>query len=334
MVAIGLVATVIGVALGLAIDWFPAEGSTEAFRIDEVYLVLLAISVAIFVGVLIVVVYSVIVFRMRPGEELKDGPPIHGNTRLEVIWTVLPAALVSALCVYAYTALTKIESPKADTLHVRVVGEQFTWTFYYKGKGGKEFASNQLFLPVDQHVHFTVQSKDVIHSFWVPAFRLKVDAVPGINTDYRITTRSKPAKFAVACAELCGLGHAMMRQTAHVVSRAEYQKWYAKQTKVGPAPPAPGGKIDAQAIFTSGATPACASCHTLKAAGATGTIGPNLDTGLKGKTKAYIKQSIVDPNAVVTPGYTAGIMPTTYPQSLSAKEIDALVNYLASVAGK
>ena len=102
-------------------------------------------------------------------------------------------------------------------MKVRVVGEQFTWTFYYPGDGGKEIASNQLYLPEGKQVNFSIQSKDVLHDFWVPAFRQKIDAVPGITTHFRI----KPIKtgtFPVVCAELCGLGHSVMRQSAHVVS--------------------------------------------------------------------------------------------------------------------
>ena len=128
---------------------------------------------------------------MKPGEELKDGPPIHGNTRLEVIWTAIPAILMVGLCSYAYVVLTDIESATAgEQLDVRVVGEQFTWTFYYPGESGgdKEISSPELYLPVDTQVEFKVQSKDVIHDFWVPAFREKIDAVPGIDTFLRRVT--------------------------------------------------------------------------------------------------------------------------------------------------
>ena len=182
-------------------------------------------SVPIFVLTQTIVLYSVWRFRMRPGEELKDGPPIHGNTRLEVIWTAIPAIILVALCSYAYVVLRDIETAEAREMKVRVVGEQFTWTFFYPGKGGgKEIASNQLYLPKGTQVRFDIQSKDVLHDFWVPAFRLKIDAVPGITTQIRVKP-TKTGTFPVVCAELCGLGHSVMRQSSHVVSPAAFDKW-------------------------------------------------------------------------------------------------------------
>ena len=171
---------------------------------------------------------------MRPGEELKDGPPIHGNTRLEVIWTAIPAIILVALCSYAYVVLHDIEEAEASEMKVRVVGEQFTWTFFYRGDGGKEIASTQLYLPKGKQVNFSIQSKDVLHDFWVPAFRQKIDAVPGITTHFRI----KPIKtgtFPVVCAELCGLGHSVMRQSAHVVSQGAFDKWLDARSSRRPA---------------------------------------------------------------------------------------------------
>src|SRR5215217_9016409 len=109
MFAIGAIASICGVALGLLIDWFPTAASEEAGPIDTLWDVLLIVSVPVFVLVVTVVLYSVVRFRMRPGEELADGPPIHGNTRLEVIWTALPAVLLVALCTYAYVVLTNVE---------------------------------------------------------------------------------------------------------------------------------------------------------------------------------------------------------------------------------
>jgi cytochrome c oxidase subunit 2 len=230
MVAIGAVVSVLGIALGLLIDWFPVQASGEAKHIDTLWDVLLIASVPVFVLVQTIVLYSVWKFRMRPGEELIDGPPIHGNTRLEVWWTAIPAALLVGLCSYAYVVLHDIEKASADaTMNVRVVGEQFTWTFHYPGaSGGKEVMSNELYLPLDTEVKFTVQSKDVIHDFWVPAFREKIDAVPGIDTSYSVKT-TRAGDYAVVCAELCGLGHSAMRQTAHVLPKAEFDSWLDEQ---------------------------------------------------------------------------------------------------------
>jgi cytochrome c oxidase subunit 2 len=230
MIAIGAIASVLGVALGLLIDWFPVAASGEAKDIDTLWDILLIASVPVFVLVQTIVLYCVWKFRMRPGEELQDGPPIHGNTKLEVWWTAIPAILLVGLCSYAYIVLDDIEKASADaTMNVRVVGEQFTWTFHYPGEGGgEELRTNELYLPIDTEVKFTVQSKDVIHDFWVPAFREKIDAVPGIDTTYSVRT-TRIGDYAVVCAELCGLGHSAMRQTAHVLPKAEFDSWLQEQ---------------------------------------------------------------------------------------------------------
>src|SRR3954466_1356011 len=269
LLVIGAIASALGIALGLLINWFPPQASAEGKKIDTLWDVLLIVSVPIFVLVTTVVLYSVWRFRMRPGEELMDGPPIHGNTRLEVIWTAIPATILVALCSYAYVVLTNVEEAKADTMAVRVVGEQFTWTFYYKDSSGKEVASNQLYLPKDRPVLFNIQSKDVLHDFWVPAFRLKIDAVRGITTHYRVTP-NRLGTYAVVCAELCGLGHAAMRQDAHVVTPDQFRQWLSKRAQGGAAGGAPapgnaggGGTSPAagKALFTGSA--GCTGCHTL-----------------------------------------------------------------------
>ena len=112
MIIIGVIASALGIALGLIIDWFPTPASTQAEKIDTLWDVLIIVSVPVFVLVTVVVLFSVWKFRMRPGEELPDGPPIHGNTRLEVIWTAIPAIILVALCTYAYVTLTDIEEAR------------------------------------------------------------------------------------------------------------------------------------------------------------------------------------------------------------------------------
>jgi cytochrome c oxidase subunit 2 len=339
MLLIGVIASALGIALALAIDWFPIQASKQGKRIDTLWDVLLIASVPIFVLVETIVLYCAIKFRMRPGEELKDGPPIHGNTRLEIVWTAIPAILLVGLCTYAYIVLTDVEKAQANSMNVRVVGEQFTWTFYYPGDGGKEIASRRLYLPENQAVNFTVQSKDVIHDFWVPAFRMKIDAVPGIDTHLRVTTTNVRGEFPVVCAELCGLGHSTMRQSAYVMSKADFDKKLQDLQKAGGTAPAGGGggtaaAADGKTLFTETAKPtACKSCHTLADAGATGNVGPNLDQVVPKLSAAEIKSSIETPDAKITPGFQSGIMPQ-FGQSLSDEQVDALVKYLKEVAGK
>jgi cytochrome c oxidase subunit II len=298
----------------------------------------------VFVLVTTVVLFAVRDFHMRPGQENMDGPPIHGNTKLEVVWTAVPAILLVSLCTYAYIVLHNAEKAPASGQErvVRVKGQQFTWTFDYN-EGGKKFSSAQLYVPEGESVKFDINSVDVIHDFWVPAWRMKIDAVPGITTSYRITP-TRLGDYPVVCAELCGLGHAFMRQTAHVLPKDKFDEWVRKMS----APPAPAGggqaggggqtaAVDAKAIFTQGnqaGATACGGCHKLADAGTQGGVGPDLDSVLKGKDAAFIKQSIVDPNAEIAKGFSANIMPPNYAQLLSGAEVDALVKYLEEVAAK
>ena len=250
MLVIGLIASILGIAAGLLIDWFPIAASGEAKPIDTLWDVLLIASIPIFVMVMVIVLFSVWKFRMRPGEENLDGPPIHGNTRLEVVWTAIPAILLVGLCTYSFIVLEDVEKAEANTMDVRVVGEQFAWTFYYQ-RDGQEVSSNELHLPVNRPVKFTVQSKDVLHDFWVPAFRMKKDAVPGIDVTYRVTP-NREGSYPIVCAELCGIGHATMRQQVRVVSTAEFDKWVKDQSGGGAAPEEGESPMAAgRQIFTS-----------------------------------------------------------------------------------
>ena len=335
MLVVGFVASALGIAAGLAIEWFPESASTQAGPIDHLYDVLIWTSVPVFVLVTTIVLFSVIKFRMRPGEEDLDGPPIHGNTRLEVIWTAIPAIMLVVLCSYAWIVLVDIEEAKANEMRVNVTGQQFAWTFEYPQAGGKPIKSDQLYLPNDRPVRFFVKALDVIHDFWVPAFRMKVDAVPGIETKYRITP-NRVGTYPVVCAELCGLGHSVMRSSARVVTPAAFDKWIAEQK--APAQPAAGGgtEADGKTLFTdgNGTATACGSCHTLADAGTTSETGPDLDETLDGKDAAYVEEAIVEPDKQIAGGFQADVMPKNYGDTLSAEELEALVKYLGEVAGK
>jgi cytochrome c oxidase subunit II len=336
MLVVGFIASAIGIAAGLAIEWFPEAASTQAGPIDHLYDVLIWASVPVFVLVTTVVLFSVIKFRMRPGEENLDGPPIHGNTRLEVIWTAVPAIILVVLCAYAWIVLVDIEEARADEMRVNVTGQQFAWTFEYPQSGGKPIKSSQLYLPNDRPVRFYVKALDVIHDFWVPAFRMKVDAVPGIETKYRITP-NRVGTYPVVCAELCGLGHGVMRATARVVTPEDFDKWIAEQK--APAQAAGGGaadEADGKTLFTdgNGTATACGACHTLADAGTNSETGPDLDETLADKDAAYIEEAIVEPDAEITQGFQEGIMPKNYGDTLSDEELEALVKYLGEVAGK
>ena len=158
---------------------------------------------------------------MRPGEEDLDGPPIHGNTRLEVIWTAIPAIMLVALCAYAYIVLHDIEKAPANgnELHVNVIGAAVHLDLRVP-RGRQEVHATQLYVPEGRSVRFDVTAKDVLHDFWVPAWRMKIDAVPGITTHYRITPNNARAPTRSSAPSSAASGHAFMRQTAHVHARS------------------------------------------------------------------------------------------------------------------
>jgi cytochrome c oxidase subunit 2 len=348
MFVFGAIASVIGVAIVQAIDWFPDVGSEDADRIDFLYDVLMWASVPIFVLVMTVAIYSVIRFRAKPGDT-GDGAPIHGNATLEVVWVLVPFLIVTALAAYAWIVLDDIEEKKPGELRVHVFGQQFAWSYEYRGKDGKPVRSNDLYLPVDKPVRFDISTRDVIHSFWIPNFRLKSDAVPGITTKWRATP-NKIGRHDVVCAELCGAGHSAMRAQAIVVSQADFDRWLARAGG-GPAPTGGGGGAqtgepgaaggpggDGKQVFTANG---CGGCHQLADAGSSGTSGPSLDQLAEdarrfggGKTlEAYVRESITDPDAVVVDGFQAGTMPQNFGRDLSPEQLDALVAYLVEQAG-
>jgi cytochrome c oxidase subunit II len=326
MIGIGVFASLIGIAITLLIDWFPTDASTAATDIDTVYDVLLICSVPVFILVMTIAIYSVVRFRAKPGD-MGDGPPIHGNTRLEIIWVTIPFLMVTALATYGWIVLNDIEAKAQDPVVVNVTGQQFAWTFEYPEQ---EVNSEELVLPLDQPIEFKIQTRDVVHSFWVPAFRLKSDAVPGLTTTIRLTP-DRAGRYEVVCAELCGLGHSTMRQFVRVMPADGFERWLQNQGEEG-APAAGGGgqgggqpaRAEGEEIF---AAQGCGSCHTLAAANAKGTVGPDLGK-LDNANAAFIEKSIVDPSAEVEQGFPDGVMPQDFGDKLSDEELDALVKYL------
>jgi cytochrome c oxidase subunit 2 len=222
LVAIGVVIAVLLTLVALLFKWLPTSASEEFDRIQAVYWFATAISIGIFSLVSAVVVFSVWKWRV-PLDDDADGPPIHGHTGLEILWTAVPAVLVIAIGIVSAVVLARNgEAGRTKPLEVEAVGQQFAWKFVYRDY--ENLTSGELVLPIGQETRFTMTSLDVIHSFWVPNFGQKMDAVPGIETEILVTP-DRTGEFAVVCAELCGLGHATMRAKARVVSQAEFDRW-------------------------------------------------------------------------------------------------------------
>jgi cytochrome c oxidase subunit 2 len=321
LTAIGLVAGAICTAVALLIPWLPTAAGKEADRIHYVYWFTTTIAIAVFAVVTAVLLYSIWKFRAGPDDD-SDGPPIHGHTTLEIVWTAIPAVLVTAISIVSAVVLAENGHAGADPLQIHVKAQQFAWQFTYPN--GKTFGF--LTLPKDRSVKLELTSADVIHSFWVPQLSQKQDAVPGIQTSIVITP-TKVGTYPIICTELCGLGHAIMRSHVDIVTPARYDAW----VKSGGANTSPAGLTVFQAN-------GCGSCHTFKPAGSNGKVGPDLDNLLaeaqkanKGPLAQFVHQSIVDPGAYLEPGYSDA-MPHIFGQTLTEKQLNDLVQYLVQGA--
>jgi cytochrome c oxidase subunit 2 len=331
VVAMLVLTAVISVGM-LQIDWNGVAGSTEADDIDLLTDVMIVLSAFVYSIVLVMLGYSIWRYRAKPGDE-SDGEPIHGNTRLEIAWTVIPTVIVLFGAGYSWFILDEIEARDADRLQVDVTAQQFAWRFEYPEEG---VTSTELHVPVDQQAEFNLKALDVIHSFWVPEWRMKKDAVPGQPTSV-VVTPDREGDYEIVCTELCGIGHSTMRAPVVVESQGDFDRWVSDQggEAAGAAPPGGGGAgavaAEGQQIFDA---QGCSGCHTLAAAGATQTIGPDLDEVLPDRSPQEIEQSIVDPDAELSPGFNQGIMPDNFEDALSPDELDTLVRYLSQNAGQ
>ena len=226
LVAIGIVCGGVAALVAILIPWLPADESKEGGRIDFVFWFVIAICISVFAVVASVTIYSVVKFRVRPDDD-SDGPPIHGHTGLEIAWTAIPTVLVTVIAVLSAVALAENGKLKANRLKVDVTAQQFAWHFAYPQYGGLK--SNELRLVEGRQVELRLRSLDVIHSFWVPEFRQKQDAVPGIVTTLPITPTKAGKTRTLVCTELCGLGHALMRAPVIVMKKAQFDEWARSQ---------------------------------------------------------------------------------------------------------
>lgn len=318
-----LILLAVGYWAGAQVNLMPAEASTRAVLVDQLFRVLFGAATVIFLIVEGALVYAVLRFRRR-ADDASDAMPVHGHAALEVVWTLIPAVLVTVIGVYSFQVLSKIEQPVANPMVVEVTARQFSWEFYYPEF---ELTSVELHVPVNQPIRFQIGSGDVIHSFWVPAFRAKRDATPGQISELTIQPR-EIGRYPIRCAELCGAGHAGMITEVIVETDLDFQTWIESQLAI-PTDPIEAGRF-LMARY------GCVACHTLADAGAVGVIGPPLDgigetaaTRVPGlDAEGYVRESILRPSAFVVPGFQDGLMPPNFGTRISVQELDILVNYL------
>ena len=303
---VGILVIVMAVLTYFGLDaagLMPVEASAQAVSIDWLWnLEIIAISF-LFSLIVVPMVYSLVVFRRKKGET-GDGEHIEGNTPLEIAWTVIPLFIVLAFAYLGAYSLGETRRVDPNALVINVKAQQFVWTFEYPEYG---IISKELHLPVDKQVLLKMESADVIHSFWVPEFRVKQDVVPGRVTDYRITP-TLIGDYKVRCAELCGASHAYMESPVIVDSEVTYNAWISDQAAIAAeAAKTPEGQGKLLMVRNG-----CIGCHSLDGTRMTGPTwfglyGANVELA-DGTTvvadDAFLAESILDPKAKEVAGFS------------------------------
>lgn len=306
----------------------PEQASLQAEPIDFLFDIEFKIIAFLFAVIVGLMLYSIIVFRRKPGDE-SDADHVEGDTRLEVLWTIAP--LVTVLYISFLGAQVLGETLRADPqpLEVNVISYQWDWRFEYPQS---EITSTELVLPVDKQALLHISSRDVIHSFWVPEFRLKQDALPGgeeFVRDLRLTP-TKMGEYKVVCAELCGRGHWNMVRPVKVMSQADFDAWVQSQLTPLAGTPAERGAVWADRF-------GCLACHSTDG---TPGIGPSWkgiygsEETLADATKVlvgdeYIFESIRDPGAGIVEGFQ-NIMPPDISRDMTDEQIQDLIEFIKS----
>lgn len=374
-----VIAIVIAVALALVVGGFlisqltpilfPDQASAESEQVDQLFAVMLGIGGAIFLLVEGALLYSIIRYRKKPGDET-DGPTVHGNVTLELVWTAIPSVIVLGLVLYSYQVWVDITEPKDNEVTIYAEGVRFAWAFEYDDPRLEQFAednalddvprirSNVLHTYVGQPVRMEMYTQDVIHSFWVPELRVKQDLLPGRRTEVRFTPQAVdgkesddyPLKYRVVCTELCGSGHGNMWAEIWVHETEEaYNAVIDQQVDRILNPPEDPVLRGFQAIQQY----SCFSCHILQderggtAINWEGITGPSLmgiaeraGTRVGGLTaEEYLYQTIYDTDAYLVPGYGNLMNQFQFEDPdanhfIPVEDAKAMVAYLCTVSGE
>jgi cytochrome c oxidase subunit 2 len=307
--------------------WMPVRASKGAEDVDWLFNVLMAVSIVAAVGVLLVMVYFIFKYRARDREHSEPVAAVADhNTVLEVVWSVIPLAIVTALFVWGFKGYMDLRIAPKDAREIHVTGQKWSWTFSYPNG----VVDGALHVPSGEPVRLILTSSDVIHSLFIPAFRAKMDAVPGRYTELWFEA-DRTGEFPILCAEYCGTGHSSMLTKVIVHPRGRYERWLDEQArKAASASPAElGSKLYEQQ--------GCQACHTIDGSP---KIGPTLKGAFGREEKLtdgstvtvdenYIRQSILEPQAKIVQGF-APSMPT-YQGKLSDRELTAIIEYLKTL---
>jgi cytochrome c oxidase subunit II len=313
-----------------AAQLMPIQASAQSLIVDQMWdwdMMVVAFLLAL---IMVPLLYSLIVFRRRKGDT-SDGTHMEGNTTLEITWTIVPLIIVIIFAYLGAYTLGEVQAADPNALEINVIARQWSWSFEYPDG----FTSEVLHLPVNRQVLLNMQSLDVIHSFWVPEFRIKQDVLPGRTTYYRVTPILL-GSYKVRCAELCGTSHSYMQAAVVVTSEADYLTWVKQQAAAAQAALAAGGPAAGRVLV---AKYGCAGCHSID--GSRG-VGPTWQGLFQSKVKltdgttatadeSYLTESIVNPSAKVVATFPDGVMPGTFGTVLTQDQIKDIVQYIESL---
>lgn len=302
----------------------PVAASAEALPIDNLFNAHYWMIAFLFSLIMVLMIYSVFVFRREDGDET-DGPNWHSNTKLEIGWTIIPTFVVIGFGIWGAVALNEITRPKPGEMTVDVTGKQWIWSFVYPEQD--DIQSGELVLPVDRTIVLKMNAEDVIHSFWVPEFRVKQDLVPGRETTLRITP-TETGMYKLRCAEICGLNHTQMQADVRVLSVADFQAWVDEKS----AAPAFAEMTPEErgAYWASAEGFGCVACHSNDGTPGVGPTWQGLylhevpltDGSTVSADDAYLTNSIHDPNSQIVAGFNPNIMPQNYQEQFTARQAE------------
>ncbi len=329
----GLLVIIVTAGLGFGLTnarLLPEQASAQAVPIDQLFGFHFWAIAFLFALIVVFMVYSVVVFRRRDGDT-GDGHYTRGNYRLEVVWTVLPLMAVLGLSFWGADVLAETRRVDPSAMPVNVIAAQWSWRFEYPDQ---EIVSTELVLPVNRQVLLTLSSQDVIHSFWVPEFRVKQDALPGgkdMERELRVTP-TEIGDYKIRCAELCGRLHSEMLAPVSVRSEADFDAWVAENAAAISDVPSERGAVWSQQF-------GCVACHS--ADGSPG-VGPTW-LGVFGEQEiledgssllideAYLRESIRNPAAKIVQGFQ-NVMPANIAEGMTDEQVEDVIEYIKSLS--
>jgi cytochrome c oxidase subunit 2 len=304
-------------------DFFTHQEGPVAERADEIWDITFAIAVVIFFIVEGLLVFALIRFRHKPGRQPQD---FHGNTKLEVVLTLVPAMILAGLAVPTISTIFNLGNEPEDALQVTVTAHQFWWQYEYPDLG--VVTANELHIPEDQPVYITLKASDVIHSFWVPRLAGTQDAVPGRDNNLWLEANDPGERYMGQCKEFCGLSHANMRIVVYTHTQEEFQAWAESEAQDRAAPS--GAAAQGEEVFL---TTGCVNCHAIRGTEAGGQTAPDLTHFANRSTFAGAMFETNEENLAEwlrdPPAMKPGALMPDY--GLSEDQISDLVAYLMSL---